>query len=185
MIIEPLSKQQICDVYSECMIRDFAKDEIKPLKTILSLYDDGNYKCFGAFSQNRISAYAFIAKNDDAALLDYFAVAPSLRGKGLGSEFLTALTDLFSDRLPLIFEVERVSCAADKKDMAYRQKRVEFYLKNHALKTEVNTSVFGVDYSIMYFNTCGYLTDESVRIKLRDIYKMMLSAEKYENYVKI
>lgn len=183
MTIQPLSKPQICDVYAECITRDFLKDEVKPLDAILALYNTGNYQCFGAYCENKLLAYAFIAQNDDCALLDYFAVAPKMRQKGFGSEFIHSLIDMFCS--PLIFEIERISSAKNEKDKLHRQKREGFYLKNGAVKTAVETTVFGVDYSIMYFNTCGDLSDDSIKSKLKSIYKTMLGQEKFEKYVKI
>ncbi len=185
MTIQPLSKQQICDIYAERIARDFLKDEVKPLDAILALYDSGNYNCFGAYRENRILAYAFVAQNDDCALLDYFAVAPKMRRKGFGSEFIRSLASVFFSRSPLIFEVERISSAENEQDKLRRRKRVNFYLKNGAVKTGVETTIFGVDYSIMYFKTCGDLSDAEIKTRLREIYKMMLGQERFEKYAAI
>lgn len=186
MNIALLSEQQIKSIYNDRLLKDFAKDEIKPLNTLLKLFKSNNYKAFGAFCGSELIGYAFLMiTNDGEILLDYYAIVPQFRQKGLGSEFLKRLIKTLREYPALIFEVERVLSAKDEAQRLTREKRVEFYLKNGAEKTGVEATVYGVDYSIMCFPINEKADDSRIKSAMHKFYSLTISEEKYSKYVSV
>ena len=73
---------------------------------------------------------AITASDGELVLLDYFAVDPSKRGQGAGSEALQLLLALYNDR-QFFLEIERP--VDDAPNLEERILRKQFYLKNGML----------------------------------------------------
>ena len=90
MDIRTLTIEEIRQTYKEHLRYDFPPDELKPLDRIEVSINEGKYLCIGAFGEDgKLVAYAFFVMTGDKCLLDYYAVIPELRGKGIGSAFLS------------------------------------------------------------------------------------------------
>ena len=77
---------------------------------------------------------AITASDGELVLLDYFAVDPSKRGQGAGSEALQLLLALYNDR-QFFLEIERP--VDDAPNLEERILRKQFYLKNGMLETGI------------------------------------------------
>ena len=118
MTIRELTIKEIRQTYKEHLRRDFPAEERKPLAMIERSYRRGDYLCLGAFEDGRMTGYAFFVFCGRNCLLDYYAVLPDLRGRGIGSEFLKRMTDTaLTDRADiLLIEVENPRYAAMEAD---------------------------------------------------------------------
>ena len=82
----------------------------------------------------------------ELVLLDYFAVDPSKRGQGAGSEALQLLLALYNDR-QFFLEIERP--VDDAPNLEERILRKQFYLKNGMLETGIKIRLFGIPMELL------------------------------------
>jgi GNAT superfamily N-acetyltransferase len=103
----------------------------------------------------------------DMALLDYFAISPEYRGKGIGTEVLQVLKQRYGNKR-FFLEIENPEEECD--NMIERKRRQAFYLNNGmTLLPDFMVNVFGTnmrilthqctvefqEYQDMYTNTFG------------------------------
>lgn len=153
MTFRALEKKEIEDVYYHDMQRDFPKAEIKPLKTILRLREQGKYQCYGVFQGEEFCAYLFLVwEHKTLAMLDYFAVLPEFRGQGIGGEALSlaSLEMKQNGFAGILFEIERISQAVNKEQETMRTRRKHFYLQAGCRESGLKSEIFGVGYEILY-----------------------------------
>lgn len=126
----------------ELYTASFPDEERKPFEMILTGIDQGLMKGVIAEMDSKPAALAFsiIAGDDQPVILDYLAIRPELRGKGIGSLILNRL-EKESD---LIVEIESTRT---KRKEALDRKR--FYLKNGLKENDLEISLFGVDMEIL------------------------------------
>ena len=101
---------------------------------------------------------AITAFDGNLVLLDYFAVDPSKRGQGAGSEALQLLLALYSDR-QFFLEIERPVDEAP--NLEERILRKQFYLKNGMLETGIMIRLYGIPMELLA--SCPVLTFEACR----------------------
>ena len=84
--VRNLNESALRGIYDAYMHEAFPPAELKPLAVMLRLMERGRYLCYGYYRNGRLAAYAFFYRHDSRVLLlDYFAVTPELRGRGVGS----------------------------------------------------------------------------------------------------
>ena len=157
LVFERLEIPSAEAVYNKYMIKDFPKDELKPFFAIKKAMEKGTYIAYGAYGNEKLAGYAFFATagkdGQTIALLDYFAVIPELRGQGIGTEILKALSP---DRLSyscILIESESIDGTSDKREQEIRRRRIRFYENCGAVNTGVTTHLYGVNYDILAL--CG------------------------------
>ena len=93
LTLRPLDQAHIRLLYGHRMTRDFPESELKPLSGILALHGRGEYDVLAADDDGMLVAYAMVYRpgNGRTLLLDYLAVEPDMRGRGLGQALLAAL----------------------------------------------------------------------------------------------
>ena len=142
-------EEQASALYRDRMTRDFPPSELKSLGAILSMMKRGEYDVFCAQQSGEEAAYALLyhPKNGRVALLDYLAVEPDRRGKGVGTSLLRHLQEQYAPSADvLLIECERPKAAPDE---LLARKRIRFYQKAGAQMTSVRVWLFGVEYSIL------------------------------------
>lgn len=87
-------------------------------------------------------------KSDKLVLVDYFAVCPKMRGKGVGSAALMHIRRKYKNKR-IFLEIESVYKKAD--NLLERKRRKSFYLKNELNETGVFVKLFGVDMELLGF----------------------------------
>lgn len=162
------SLEEMKEVYENQLCRHFPADERKPFHYIKKWYEEGKYRGIGLYQKDaagnptgKCLAYAWICfmKEEGWALLDYYAVEETLRGKGIGSWFLQQVLRTENGGMPVIIEVENPDELgaeidgwdeeAKAQERWKRLRRIAFYQKNGVRETKLSATVFHVPYRIM------------------------------------
>lgn len=183
--IRQLDWSEILDVYMTRMQLDFPKAEIKPLEMIKNLCESGKNRTFGAYDDGKnLLAYAMFVRPTvgNVWLLDYFAVDGDLRGSGIGSAFLSALSQHIIDADAVLLEIERISSATTDAEMQKRERRKRFYLKNGICETGVYAWAEGVDYEILCMPVRCAVSGERAKEAMIDIYGTFFEKDRFIVY---
>lgn len=187
--IRELDPEAVKQIYEAYMPLDFHKDELKPLKRIEVMTEEGTYCCYGLYEEGALAAYAFFcrAKEGKYYLLDYFAVLEGMRSGGYGSRFLALLCDYFKARglSGIILETEHLDFPRNEEEKLIRRRRVDFYLRNGLRLTPVFSKINGVAYMIMSLPVCEQASDRVIYAELGKIYHAMFTEEFYHKWVEL
>ena len=153
MTIQKLEIPQLEKLYHAHMEKDFVPQELRPWHSVKHLTEQGCYDTFACREEGQLVAYAAFARCEAGVLLDYFAVVPQLRGKGVGSRFFRELKWVFPQfEAPCIFsEVESLESASSPEEREVRRRRIQFYQRCGCEGTPIFAHLFGVEYQIMTF----------------------------------
>ena len=135
MKLKKLRSAEITTIYQERLVHDFIKDELKKLPVILKAVDDGIYECLGLFDDSEIIGYTFLVKQGMSFLVDYLAVCPKYRNKGLGSEIIGLLREYMSGAGLIILEVEDPTYTKERDLKELQTRRIGFYERNGCIDT--------------------------------------------------
>lgn len=187
--IKKLSMDEMSDIYNNYLLVHFPKDEVKPLENIKRMWSQNHYKALAMYESGseQLVGYAFLSfcESSSQLLLDYYAIIETHRGKGLGSYFLKEMKPQLMTYKGIIIETEDITNAKSKEEYTIRKKRDLFYERNGAQKTAIRSSIYGVKYVIWQLPVENELPISECCNNLREIYKMMVPGEKYEQHVKI
>ena len=184
MQIRKFDLDSLKHVYTEHLIFDFRKEEIKPFALLSALYEQGCYEGYGAYlDDGTLLAYALFVSDGEHSdvILDYYAVTRGGRGKGTGSAFLSELIEVFSSRLMLL-EVENDAFAADDEERTVMQRRLGFYERLGVRRSTLCPNVFDVEFIIMYV-WHDEKSDDELKKSLERIYHVMFPDEVYKKKV--
>ncbi len=176
--IKQLSLDDTKNIYQKYMKKDFPMGELRPFHGIERAWENGGYEAYGYYDGDDLIAYAtiFFDQGDIYAILDLYAVAEELRGRGIGSEFLKKLIPELTEWDGIFIEAESPESAKKDEDRKIREDRLRFYVKNGAKMTGVNCLLFGVDYNILYFPVRKDLSPEDDIFETVDsLYKRLYS----------
>jgi len=182
MTQETLQTKRITDfsqiecLYKSRLKKDFARNELKPLSSMLRSWEEEAYDCYGLFVGEEILGYAFFVRLGKNYLFDYLAIEESHRDEGLGSVFLRQLAECLADADCVVGEVEDPDKAKDEATRNLRERRLHFYLRNGYRKTHLTSVVFGADYRILEVPVGPPHTTEELRAIYTEIYHSILSA---------
>lgn len=177
--LRELSLEEIKEIYETHLIFHFPADEVKPLAAIVEMYEKDIYSGWGFFEGKKLLAYAlFLTVSDERySLLDYLAVLPDYRDKGIGGKFLNALFHELPSIDTVFWEVENPDMASTDEERAQQLKRISFYQRNGALFTGLGSTQLGVPYLVMY-HSHGSTSDISAsKEKLERLYQTILPLE--------
>lgn len=187
-IVRRLHQEEISHIYKTYMTQDFPAQELKPLSHILKSMEQGYGFSLGIYEAQDLMGYAVFIVTEDCALLDYFAVVEAKRGKGVGHEAFRLLKAYFEENMPevsgIYIEAERINKARNEKERTVRSRRIAFYQSCGCGMTELESRLFGVDYSILY---CGLgASSEMPSLSAVDgIYRTMFKKTHYKCFVKL
>lgn len=171
-------------IYETRMVQDFPAAELKPFTAVREMMQAGIYEPLALYDEGgSLQAYAWqvLLPGRRSALLDYFAVRKDLRGSGIGTQALHALSRHYADRLDdLILECEHPEEAPDR---GVAQRRIAFYLRAGACATRIESRVFGVRYQILTLPCSGHAEDAVVGKELKELYRMMVPEPYYRGNV--
>ena len=164
MKIVKIDLVQIQEIYDNYLVNDFIVDEVKPFDEIKRMFQDNKYEGYAYYDGNDLIAYAFIAFDDDIALLDYFACI--YRNRGYGSLFINELKKIYEDKI-MVVECEKII-----DNDVIQEKRLHFYLKNDFVLTDISLNLYYVDYVIL-----SSKEDKELKNYLLKMYKYMMGSK--------
>ena len=180
-----LTIEEIREVYEKYLYYDFPDDERKPLSRIEQSIREGRYLSAGAFAEDGgFLAYAFFVFEKDVCLLDYYAVVPEMRGKGIGTEFLRRAVEQCSSEVTII-EIEDPESEVPEEEKKARERRLDFYLQAGAINTNVHVLVFGVEYLLLEYPLKGVHDEEEIAEGYCSIYRAILPKKMYEQNISV
>ena len=108
MTLSDLSPAQLSALYATEMKAAFPPDELKPLKSMLTLMEGGRYEALGMYDEEGLHGYAltWLEPGIPFALLDYFGTLEGQRGNGLGTRMLDLLAEHYRDYRGIFGEAE-------------------------------------------------------------------------------
>lgn len=180
-----LTVEEVITLYSLHMKRDFPKDELKPLKMILTTMEQGLYAPYGLFEDGGLVAYALYwrAEGEHYVMLDYFAVVPQKRNQGVGGELLKEMLERFcQDGNGVFGEVETPDSGKEEVD-ALRRRRLGFYARAGMRTMGFRTKIFGVTYAIIAYGP--EISDEALIEVDRKIYRSAFPDSRYDSQLLI
>ncbi len=179
MKIETICENELKDLYHTRLQEDFPPDELRPYSSMEYLLGLGMYRCFAFREQGKTAAYALLIHAEGAALLDYFAVDPSLRGQGVGTRFLSELKSVSVEfGVPyVLIEAESPESAQTPEQFLERQRRLRFYQSCGCLLTDVYSFLFGVEYQILLLplRNASVPSAEEVKTSLEKLYRVFVT----------
>lgn len=183
MKIRELSCDEITVIYNKRLIKDFIKDELKKLPMILKAVDDGVYEGLGIFDDSEMIGYMFLVKQGHDYLIDYFAIFPEYRNKGLGGESIRLLYEYLPEDGLIILEVEDpfYTKETDLKDLQTR--RIGFYERNGCRDSGLRARCFGVPFIILELRNTRISSATKLWKKYQSFYEAVFSREIMEKYV--
>lgn len=187
MTLRWIASEEMAVIYKDRMLVDFPESELKPLERIIETMEQGLCRVLTMIEGEQLLAYAvfIFPKGGKHILLDYFAVNKELRGRGSGHKFFELLVPYMHENLPEIegvfIESERVE--PDLTEREIRERRIAFYLDCGCTMTDLESSLFGVTFSILFFGLKG---DREVGYDDLDyIYRAMFKEKHYHTQVQI
>ena len=134
---------KIQDLYNEA----FPLAERKSFSLLLKTRDSGQAEILSIENENNdFLGLAITAQYLDLVLLDYFAIASTQRGSGIGSKVFQLLKQRYADKR-FFLEIERTDVPAD--NQLIRQKRKAFYLKHGMKNAPFMVNLCGVEMEIL------------------------------------
>lgn len=189
--INLLTFEQTADIYNNYIHLHFPKEEIKPLKNIQRMWENGSYRALGMYEQKEVNAqligYAFLAMSPDSrmVLLDYLAIAEEYRGMGMGGIFLKEMRQRLPEFDGILIETEDIDFAVNEEERQVRKKRDAFYEHNGVVRTAIKSKIFSVHFANWQLPIHKPLSDKECKRNLEEIYKIMIPGAKNKMFVKI
>lgn len=123
----------------------FPKQERKPFWLMKRKQKQGIFEMLVVYD-NEPLGLAITMRHKDIVLLDYYAIAPQARGKGVGSEALALLKKRYTGkRFFLEIEIPDIDAANGEQ----RERRKAFYLRNGMIEIGMQACVAGVEMEIL------------------------------------
>ena len=184
MNLKQLNENEITKLYNEHMVIDFPKDELKPLNMILESVREGFYDCLGLYEKEEMVGYTFIVKLDNSYLIDYIAIFPEFRNKGIGANLLGIIDDYLETADRIFGEVENPDYTEDEEQKKLQTRRLNFYLRNSCRDTGLRVNCFGVNYIILEAGKTQFKDKDEAWNLYERFYKSFLPEEKFKKNIR-
>ena len=181
MELKLLSKEELVRLYNTELVFDFPKSELKPVRAMLRLKDEGKYEPLLVMEHGEAVGYAMVwlPESRQGALLEYFGVLRGKRNKGLGTRILHVLAERYGQ----IFGEAEAPTSDDPAENDLRRRRIAFYRRNGLRVLDYECALFGVHFVCLYL---GPEQDDRKIEKLhRSVYADYFSPEHMEKYVQL
>ena len=178
-----LTADELTKVYLEEMRRDFPPSELKPLSMILNSEADGSSHTWGVYDGDTLAAYLLMVRpaGCEVSQLDYFAVLPHCRAKGLGAALLAELPQHETGAEAILIEAE---CPEKAEDPAMAERRLGFYARSGAIDTGWTERLFDAWFRVLVLPCPGAETPDPERAValLVDCYRRVMGDPQYRRY---
>lgn len=124
----------------------FPASERKPFRIIYFMHRKGKTDLWCIRCGNRFAGFASTVNGENLILLDYLAVAPSFRGKGIGTAALTQFLSKYPGQ-GVFVEIEDTACPGP--DLDTRLRRKAFYQNCGMEELRTRAEVFGVNMELL------------------------------------
>ena len=185
LTLRTLSDTQTRLLYDHQMRRDFPPSELKSLSAILKMKTEGKYDVLGAYLDGVLVAYAlcYCPREERVLLLDYLAVEPDMRCRGIGTQLLGILRSYYAPQVDtILIECERPKNAPDENEA---RQRIRFYTQAGAELTNVRIWLFDVEYSILTLQCGDSAIARDWAQQMLSLYKQMLTPALYDRNVRL
>lgn len=189
--IQNLTIEQTTEIYNAYIHLHFPPEEIKPLKNIQRMWENGSYQALAMYEPKEngtnLIGYAFCAMAPDCRmlLLDYLAIVEEYRGLGMGGLFLSEMQKCLTEYEGILIETEDIDFAEDEEQRQLRKKRDAFYEHNGVVRTGIKSRIYGVHFANWQLPVRQAFSDEECKRNLEAIYKVMVQGAKNQMFVKI
>jgi len=139
LIIKPRGIADWLKIY-RLYLKAFPKYERKPFSVIYNMYKKGKTDVWYCMSKGHFAGFGATINSSGVILLDYFAVASSCRGQGIGSAILKSFMEIYEDK-GFFVEIESTFVHSENSDE--RIKRKHFYLENGLEEMGTEAYLFG------------------------------------------
>lgn len=133
----------------------FPSQERKPFGVMEELSARGKMEMLAIMDEERFVGLAIVLLAGESVILDYFAIAASMRNCGYGGKALGMLVSRYSSQR-MILEIEMEDPQAE--NAQERVKRKAFYMRNGIKETGVYAHVYHTDFELL--SADGKLTYE-------------------------
>ncbi len=178
-----LTADELTRVYLDEMRRDFPASELKPLSMILNSEAAGSSHTWGIYDGKTLVAYLLMVRPAGCAAsqLDYFAVLPPYRVKGLGAKLLAELPQHETGAASILIEAE---CPEKADDEAMAVRRLGFYARCGAIDTGWTERLFDAWFRVLVLPCPGNETPdpEEAVAALVDCYRRVMGTPQYRKY---
>lgn len=127
-------------------LQAFPAAERKPWAMIRKMYRKGATDIWYLMQGKEFAGLAITINSPDMILLDYFAVAKSCRGQGIGTAALKAILQRYRDK-GFFLEIE--STQEETEDLPMRLRRKKFYLACGLQELHTTAHLFGVKMELL------------------------------------
>ena len=185
MKIKELTAEELANLYRTELVRAFPPEELKPLRSMLTLLEQNRYQALGLVDEAGLHGYAlfWLEPGIPFALLDYFGTLEGQRGTGLGSTLLTLLADFYKDYRGIFGEAEGVF-SSDPAQAAIQARRLDFYHRNGFRYGGYDCALIGVHYRTLIRGDADVTAEELLDAHQR-IYRSGIPPQAYERFIQI
>lgn len=184
-IFRLLTGEELTDLFEHHMKRDFPPAELKPLKALQALTEQGFYQSYGLFDpEGRLMAYALYwtaGPEHNYVMLDYFAVLPHLRNAGTGSALLGDMLRRFCVDGKGVFGEVEIPDTGDEAVDALRRRRLGFYARAGLRQMGYTTKIFTVPFLVLAYGPD--ISDNDLMDTHRAIYRTLRTGADYDNNI--
>lgn len=147
MLIEKACKQDEKRIY-ELYCASFPRMERKPFSRICRNCRNGKMAMWVIKEHTEFLGFFVCAVYEEMVLIDYFAVMPSKRGRGVGSQALKLLADIYPEQY-IFLEIEPENEKAS--NALQRIRRKKFYLRCGFQETGILWDMYGVSMEVLCY----------------------------------
>ncbi|MDF2523117.1 MAG: hypothetical protein K0R31_758 [Clostridiales bacterium] len=149
--IRSMKLEELKTIYNR-IEKDFAQGEYAPYDVLYQQLQKGVQEGLILCQDDQAVAYSICAggNSNGYVLISLLAVFEEFRGHGIGSEFLKKLNDIYYTKKGIVVEVEKPEDAANNREKAIREQRIQFYQKaGYYLIPNIEYSIWDVSMHLM------------------------------------
>lgn len=185
--LRPLTDRQLRSIYYTYMTVDFPPSERRHLASIRRLRRTGYYDTWGVMDGEALLAYAFLWRTPEGtcALLDYLAVCPDGRGKGLGTQALELLKVQYGSACTLLVEAEAPESGIPPAEDRLRRRRIAFYQRAGFCLLDYQSEIFQVRYAMLAWPGEPALSGPEIQKAHRGLYQSHMPSLLFRRMIRI
>lgn len=185
MELRELTPEQLKQLYDQELKRAFPPQELKPLKAMEGLREQGRYQALGLWDGEVLRGYALMWLEPDYpfVLLDYLGTLEGMRSQGLGSKMLDLLSKYYAGCRGVFGEAEAPDHGAPEGE-PLRRRRLAFYERNGFRYGGYDCALFGVHYQTLIRGDADVSAQELMQAH-QSIYRRHMPQSIFERFIQI